>query len=89
MLVDILLPRSPWSNEYEPALPDGALPSDKLRKLEVAANEAFDTYRDMYFEGGTSSVYMWDLDTGFACVVLVKKGIFYWYASNIDMWNSW
>jgi len=65
--------RSPWSNQYFPALPDGAVPSKKLRELEVQANDAFDTYREMYFEGGVSSVYMWDLDGGFAAVVLIKK----------------
>ena len=27
----------------------------------------------MYFEGGVSSVYLWDLDTGFAGVILIKK----------------
>ena len=26
-----------------------------------------------YYEGGTSSVYFWDLDDGFAGVVLLKK----------------
>jgi hypothetical protein len=26
-----------------------------------------------YFDGGISSVYMWDLDDGFAAVVLIKK----------------
>lgn len=67
--------RSPWSNEYDPAMADGAKPSDSLRKLETAANEAFDTYREMYFEGGISSVYMWDLEPGFAAVVLIKKGL--------------
>lgn len=40
--------RSPWSNEYDPPLDDGTVPSAKLRKLEIAANEAFDTYRGMY-----------------------------------------
>jgi len=65
--------RSPWSNKYSPALSDGAVPSDKLRKLEITANDAFDTYREMYFEGGVSSVYMWDLDHGFAAVILIKK----------------
>ena len=40
--------RSPWSNEYDPPLDDGTVPSVKLRKLEIAANEAFDTYREMY-----------------------------------------
>ena len=39
--------RSPWSNEYDPPLDDGTVPSVKLRKLEIAANEAFDTYREM------------------------------------------
>lgn len=50
------------------------MPSVKLRKLEISANEAFDTYREMYYEGGVSSVYLWDLDDGgFAGVVLLKK----------------
>jgi len=66
--------RSPWSNEYDPPLEEGTQPSFKLRKLEIAANEAFDTYREMYFEGGISSVFLWDLDDGgFAGVVLLKK----------------
>ncbi|EJD48883.1 F-actin capping protein beta subunit [Auricularia subglabra TFB-10046 SS5] len=67
--------RSPWSNEYDPPLDDGTKPSPRLRKLEVAANEAFDTYREMYFDGGVSSVFLWDLehDGGFAGVVLLKK----------------
>nr|GAT48705.1 F-actin capping protein beta subunit [Mycena chlorophos] len=66
--------RSPWSNEYDPPLDDGTVPTAKLRKLEIAANEAFDTYREMYYEGGASSVYLWDLDDGgFAGVVLLKK----------------
>jgi len=67
--------RSPWSNEYDPPLEDGTVPTPKLRKLEIAANEAFDTYREMYYEGGASSVYLWDLDDGFAGVVLLKKTI--------------
>ncbi|KAF8843730.1 F-actin capping protein, beta subunit [Paxillus ammoniavirescens] len=66
--------RSPWSNEYDPPLEDGTTPVPKLRKLEIAANEAFDTYREMYYEGGVSSVYLWELeDGGFAGVVLLKK----------------
>lgn len=39
--------RSPWTNQYDPPLKDGAMPSEKLRKLEVEANNAFDQYRDM------------------------------------------
>ncbi|KAG1744040.1 F-actin-capping protein subunit beta [Suillus paluster] len=68
--------RSPWSNEYDPPLEDGTAPTPKLRKLEIAANEAFDTYRELYYEGGVSSVYLWDLeDGGFAGVVLLKKAM--------------
>ncbi|XP_045162763.1 F-actin-capping protein subunit beta-like isoform X2 [Mercenaria mercenaria] len=65
--------RSPWSNSYDPPLDDGTIPSEKLRKLEIDANSAFDQYREMYFEGGVSSVYLWDLDHGFAGVILIKK----------------
>jgi capping protein beta len=39
--------RSPWSNEYDPPIEDGTAPTPKLRKLEIAANEAFDTYREL------------------------------------------
>jgi capping protein beta len=39
--------RSPWSNKYFPAIDDGFVPSDRLRKLEVQANEVFDEYRDL------------------------------------------
>ena len=49
------------------------MPSEKVRKMEVAANEAFDVYRELYYEGGVSSVYFWNLDEGFAGVVLLKK----------------
>jgi capping protein beta len=44
--------------------------------MEVRANEAFDVYRELYYEGGVSSVYFWNLDDGFAGVVLLKKGTF-------------
>lgn len=72
--------RSPWSGEFEPALEDagadeGSVPSEKLRKMEIRANEAFDVYRELYYEGGVSSVYFWNLDDGFAGVVLLKKGV--------------
>nr|ACO12007.1 F-actin-capping protein subunit beta [Lepeophtheirus salmonis] len=65
--------RSPWTNTYDPPLEDGAIPSERLRKLEIEANAAFDLYREMYFEGGVSSVYLWDLENGFAGVILIKK----------------
>ena len=40
--------RSPWSNKYDPPLDDGIIPSSGLRELEVQANDAFDTYRELY-----------------------------------------
>lgn len=67
--------RSPWSNKYTPALDDGFLPTEKLRTMEVEANSLFDTYRQLYYEGGVSSVYLFDLDSGngFAGAFLIKK----------------
>lgn len=53
---------------------EGAVPGERVRKMEVKANEAFDVYRELYYEGGVSSVYFWNLDDGFAGVVLLKKG---------------
>lgn len=52
---------------------EGAIPNERVRKMEIKANEAFDIYRELYYEGGVSSVYLWNLDDGFAGVVLVKK----------------
>jgi hypothetical protein len=65
--------RSPWSNKYEPPLPDGAVPSPQLRETEVKMNDVMDIYRDLYYEGGISSVYCWDVQGGFAAVILFKK----------------
>jgi hypothetical protein len=52
------------------------MPSERLRKLEIDANAAFDQYREMYFEGGVSSVYLWDLDHGFAGQYRSLKTVF-------------
>jgi capping protein beta len=41
---------------------DGFKPSEGLRELEVMANQLFDGYRELYFEGGHSSVYLWDVE---------------------------
>ncbi|CAH2355038.1 F-actin-capping protein subunit beta [[Candida] railenensis] len=76
--------RSPWSNKYVPAPSVNEddpppFPSDSLRQLETKANESFDIYRDLYYEGsGISSVYLWDTEDeetldSFAGVVLLKK----------------
>ncbi|XP_010243327.1 PREDICTED: probable F-actin-capping protein subunit beta [Nelumbo nucifera] len=66
--------RSPWSNKYHPPLGDGQQPSPELRKLEVEANGVFAIYCDQYYEGGISSVYVWEDDNeGFVACFLVKK----------------
>nr|GEZ28156.1 probable F-actin-capping protein subunit beta [Tanacetum cinerariifolium] len=68
--------RSPWSNKYHPPLKEGLHPSLELRKLEIEANEVFTLYRDQYYEGGVSSVYLWEDDDqeGFSACFLIKKG---------------
>ncbi|ODQ79889.1 hypothetical protein BABINDRAFT_13490 [Babjeviella inositovora NRRL Y-12698] len=82
--------RSPWSNEYHPAADaDAPAPSRELRELEVFANASFDVYRDLYYEGGVSSVYLWDQgdgleSDGFAGVVLLKKDS----DDSSSSWNS-
>jgi len=45
--VDVNYCRSPWTNQYDPPLEDGTVPSEKLRKLEIEANSAFDQFREM------------------------------------------
>ena len=51
------------------------LPTSQLRSMEVVANDIFNGYREMYYEGGAVSVYFWDLDdNAFAACVLFKKG---------------
>ncbi|KAL1465821.1 hypothetical protein WDU94_005360 [Cyamophila willieti] len=65
--------RSPWSNVYDPPLEDGSMPSEKLRKLEIDANHGKNCNLISFIEGGVSSVYLWDLDHGFAGVILIKK----------------
>ncbi|KAI3979158.1 hypothetical protein MKX01_016983 [Papaver californicum] len=69
--------RSPWSNKYHPTLEDGQQPSATLRQLEIEANDIFAVYLDQYYEGGISSVYMWEDEDneGFiACFVIKKDG---------------
>jgi len=71
--------RSPWSNEYFPKMDDGFLPSKRLRDLEVTANQLFDTYRKLYFEGGYSSAYFFDTDESddkaFGACFLIHKDV--------------
>ena len=41
--------------------------------MEESLNAGIDVYRELYYEGGISSAYLWALDEGFAGVVLFKK----------------
>merc|ERR1719183_1614676 len=69
--------RSPWSNKYFPTPSGGEenlfRPSERLRRLEETFNEVFDAYKTSYYEGGVSSVFLWDLDEGFAGAFLIHK----------------
>lgn len=92
--------RSPYSNDYinesdgsiVPFDDEAPLPSKHLRELELIANDSFDIYRDLYYEGGISSVYLWDKEDGdatndgklgFDGVVLIKKTV-----DNNSSWDS-
>ncbi|GME72302.1 unnamed protein product [Ambrosiozyma monospora] len=91
--------RSPWSNSYYPSLgseeSEAPHPSEHLRELEKFANDSFDIYRDLYYEGGISSVYLWDTEDedvgpdgqlGFAGVALLKKQV---DSSSVNTQGSW
>ncbi|CAP60388.1 uncharacterized protein PODANS_1_6870 [Podospora anserina S mat+] len=67
---------------------EGAVPGERVRKMEIKANEAFDVYRELYYEGGVSSVYFWNLDDGFAGVVLLKKASPQGDATTSGVWDS-
>ncbi len=43
--------------------------------MEESLNAAVDVYRELYYEGGVSSAYLWALEEGFAGVVLFKKTV--------------
>jgi capping protein (actin filament) muscle Z-line, beta len=68
--------RSPWSNLYQPPIAEATQLSETLRKLEIQANNVFNEYRRLYYEGGVSSVYFWDVGSNaFASAFLIKKDI--------------
>lgn len=72
--------RSPWSGDLV-ALEGEKVGSDqlpeRLAKIETLANKAFDSYRQLYYEGGISSVYLWPgyNEGSFGAAVLIKKDI--------------
>jgi len=68
--------RSPWSNLYYPYISDGYIPPIQLRAIEEDLNSAFKIYTDLYYGNkALHSVYVWDIDTGFASAILIKKTI--------------
>lgn len=51
--------------------------SGPLREMECEFNLIFDNYRQSYFNGGVSSVYLWNLESeedGFGAAFLLHKG---------------
>jgi len=89
--------RSPWSNSYFPEA-EGFQPTTALRKMEVEANDIFDTYRKLYFEGGVSSVYFFTTDNAekdsksFGACFLIHKDVADGTSSKKELengvWNS-
>ncbi|KAH0790438.1 F-actin-capping protein subunit beta [Histomonas meleagridis] len=68
--------RSPLSNKYYPPLPDGQQIPRRLRNIEIKANNAFNAYRHLYFQGGICSVYLWEIeDKLFGFGVFIKNNI--------------
>jgi capping protein beta len=85
--------RSPWSNEYFPAEEDEPIfPPDHLRSLEIEANQIFDVYRKMYFEGGVSSAYFFETaensTTNFGASWLVHKDVSESKSLRSGWWDS-
>merc|ERR1719474_900858 len=69
--------RSPHSNLYYPPTQMKLFEnSHAIRAFEVKANKAIDIYRKLYFQGGTASVYCWDLaDRAFASSWVLKNEV--------------
>mmetsp|Transcript_58132 Transcript_58132/g.127421 ORF Transcript_58132/g.127421 Transcript_58132/m.127421 type:complete len:280 (+) Transcript_58132:47-886(+) len=82
--------RSPWSNQFFPPLEgdEGFMPSGPLRELEDKFNTVFDAYRNLYYEGGVGSVYLWDLDTGFAGAFMIRKDVDRDRGVDKGSWNA-
>ena len=68
--------RSPISNQYFPPLEDGQEIPDRLRQMEIKANNAFASYCHLYYTGGISSVYLWEIDEHvFGLGVFIKNDV--------------
>jgi len=84
--------RSPWSNQYFPEMEDGFLPTQRLRQMEIEANDIFDTYRKLYFESGQSSVYYFNTDDkdekAFGATFLIHKDVKATKGLTSGWWDS-
>jgi len=88
--------RSPWSNSYFPEIDDGFLPPQRLRQMEIEANDVFDVYRKLYFEGGQSSVYFFTTaseadekeDKSFGACFLIHKDVKATKGLTSGWWDS-
>lgn len=91
--------RSPFSNEYFPALNENEhapVPSSELRAMEILANDVFESYAHLYYgRDVVTSVYCWNKDSSnnnsnieneFSACFLVKKTV---NEDDFDgVWNS-
>jgi len=87
--------RSPWTNEYYPPMEGCFKPNDKLRELEIHANQLFNIYRKLYFNGGFSSAYFFETDvdndqndSGFGACFLIHKEIEKKKSLKKGIWDS-
>jgi capping protein beta len=68
--------RSPFTNEYKPAVKGGNFPPAKLREIEVLANRGFQSYLHQYFDQGVISCYAWEVDDeSWGLGVFVSKAV--------------
>jgi len=87
--------RSPWSNTYyeEGEQVEGELfPRNDLRALEIKANAIFDVYRNLYFQGGLSSVYFFETEEGntdaWGACFLIHKDVPETKSLRAGFWDS-
>jgi len=81
--------RSPWTSQYFPPVSDGFVPPPHLRRLEVMYNAIFDAYRHAYYDGGSSSVNLWELaGDGFAGAFVIHKEIEEGYGLKRGCWDA-
>jgi len=89
--------RSPWSNQYFPAveMQEGEedeliYPSAELLEMEQMANEVFHRYAKLYYDQDFhTSVYFFDTDdNGFGSCWLVKKNLKYPGTEEDCIWDA-